>query len=141
MWSMGIILYEICALRVPFDGKLIYQMIEQIRKTVYDPLPEEYSEEISTLIRLLIQFKPQDRPSCDILLNLPAIKQVHTYLEEKYPEIFEVDKYDYNLSEASVLSEISWTSLDNKIVKVTRADSPRLLRPLSRQKPVVEIQP
>jgi NIMA (never in mitosis gene a)-related kinase len=40
---------------------------------VYDPIPKVYSKELSSMIGLLLQVNPSNRPSCDQILNNPMI--------------------------------------------------------------------
>jgi NIMA (never in mitosis gene a)-related kinase len=36
---------------------------------VYDPIPKIYSKELSSMIGLLLQVNPSNRPNCDQILN------------------------------------------------------------------------
>ena len=61
IWSLGCILYELCALKQPY--KIKYQKGMQ-----YDLIPiQKYSSQIQTLISELLQEKPEFRPSINIV--------------------------------------------------------------------------
>jgi NIMA (never in mitosis gene a)-related kinase len=51
IWSMGVMLYELCALRPPFDAPSIHLLSMKIIRGVYNPIPACYSSEIKTLIK------------------------------------------------------------------------------------------
>lgn len=83
MWSMGCILYEMCALQVPFDAHSISGLVQKI---CYGPLPivpDSYSDFLRRLCRQLLDRDPKKRPSADEVLQLPEIqKVVRQMLEE-----------------------------------------------------------
>ncbi|CAE7284300.1 NEK1 [Symbiodinium pilosum] len=65
MWSMGCILYEMCALQVPFDAHSISGLVQKI---CYGPLPvvpDCYSDFLRRLCRQLLDREPKKRPSAD----------------------------------------------------------------------------
>lgn len=83
MWSMGCILYEMCALQVPFDAHSISGLVQKI---CYGPLPivpDSYSDFLRRLCLQLLDRDPKKRPSADEVLQLPEIqKVVRQMLEE-----------------------------------------------------------
>jgi NIMA (never in mitosis gene a)-related kinase 1/4/5 len=46
MWSLGCILYEMCCLKTPFQGKDIKQICRRACRGVYQRIPNVYSKEI-----------------------------------------------------------------------------------------------
>ena len=46
IWSLGVLLYELCALRPPFEGSSMHFLSLQIVRGNYPPLPAQYSREI-----------------------------------------------------------------------------------------------
>lgn len=46
MWSLGIILYELCSLRRPFQGENIYAVMKSIMNGKFEDIPNNYTEEL-----------------------------------------------------------------------------------------------
>ena len=44
IWSLGVILYEMCALKPPFDGNSLTSLALKITKGEYNPIPSIYSK-------------------------------------------------------------------------------------------------
>jgi hypothetical protein len=127
---------------MPFDGKTLYDLLNNIMVNKYEKIPGHYTEEVNKLIEILLKVNPDERPTCEEILNLPAIKKVQMFIEDKYKPIFDWDKYDYNLSEVSIVSELSFTSsLEERLVEFVRNDSPRLLRPKTPSPEPVVVRP
>ncbi|CAK9092056.1 unnamed protein product [Durusdinium trenchii] len=65
MWSMGCILYEMCALQVPFDAHSISGLVQKICYGPLPTVPETYSDFLRRLCRQLLDRDPKKRPSAD----------------------------------------------------------------------------
>lgn len=74
IWSMGIILYEMCARRVPFDAPDLKTLIQRITKGPTPDLPSEYSPELRQLGRLLLNRDPAQRPQTGDVLKHPIVQ-------------------------------------------------------------------
>lgn len=64
VWSLGCLLYELAMLKSPFksEGLNLYLLFQKISQGDYQPLPENYSEELRKLAYSMISTKPEDRP-------------------------------------------------------------------------------
>jgi len=69
IWSLGIILYELAALRPPFQAKNLIALAESIRSGEFDPLPPMYSREMERVVRWLLQVDQKKRPSISQVLK------------------------------------------------------------------------
>jgi NIMA (never in mitosis gene a)-related kinase len=75
IWSVGCILYELCALRPPFKGTSLENLYKNVIKGVYDPIPSIYSKDMMTVVGLLLQVNPSNRPDCDTILSNEIVKK------------------------------------------------------------------
>ena len=54
IWSLGVMLYELCALKPPFEGCNLHFLAMKIIKGQYNPLPSHFSRELKTLISQML---------------------------------------------------------------------------------------
>ena len=73
LWSLGVILYEMCALHPPFQGTNIAALAIQIVTGKYTPLPRGFSAEMSNLIQMLLTVDVNKRIGIDKLMLVPCI--------------------------------------------------------------------
>ena len=50
-------------------------LYKKVTRGIYARLPPEYSQELSTVIRALLQVNPDQLPSCDKILKMPIIQK------------------------------------------------------------------
>lgn len=74
IWSLGVVLYELCALKPPFDAQSLTFLAMKIVKGQYNPLPYSFSKEIKTLVGTLLQIDPLRRPSVNDVLKMPIVQ-------------------------------------------------------------------
>ena len=74
IWSVGCIIYEMCALCPPFRGTSLPNLALNIKKGVYPPIPKQYSKELSQIISQMLIVNANNRASCDQLLDNHIIK-------------------------------------------------------------------
>lgn len=74
IWSLGCLLYEICALKAPFRGNTMKMVYDKVKKGVYDPIPRFYSKGLGGLIYVCLQTNPLQRPTCTQLLSIISTK-------------------------------------------------------------------
>jgi len=69
IWSMGVLLYEMCLLKMPFDAKSMPMLTLKIIKGDYIALPIEFSKDIRELVSSILIVDPKKRPKIDDLLS------------------------------------------------------------------------
>ena len=75
IWSLGCVLYESIALRPPFRAKDMEELYEKVIAGLYDPIPKNYSKDLSFLLKHLLNTNPTMRPSCSEILNFESVKR------------------------------------------------------------------
>ncbi|CAJ1076969.1 serine/threonine-protein kinase Nek2 [Xyrichtys novacula] len=69
IWSLGCLLYELCALSPPFTAFNQRELAEKIREGRYRRIPYRYSEELNTLLSKMLHLKDFLRPSVESILQ------------------------------------------------------------------------
>ena len=76
IWSLGCVMYELCARTQPFNAKTHYHLIQKINQGRLEPLPNTYSPELQNVIKSCLNVNPLKRPDTATLLSLPAIRMM-----------------------------------------------------------------
>lgn len=74
VWSLGVVLYEMMALKRPFSGSTIPSLVRRILRGKYPPLPDAFSDDLRGLVHLMLSKTPSSRPSVAAILQLPMIR-------------------------------------------------------------------
>jgi NIMA (never in mitosis gene a)-related kinase len=69
IWSLGCVIYEICALKPPFRANDMQGLFRKVQKGVFDRIPSQYSSDLNSLVSMCLQVSPSLRPTCDKFLN------------------------------------------------------------------------
>ncbi|KAK5925339.1 hypothetical protein CgunFtcFv8_017870 [Champsocephalus gunnari] len=78
IWALGCLLYELCVLRPPFAATNLLSLFYKITKGEFDPVPNIFSDNISSLIQTMLCINPEHRPTAACILNSAY---VHDHLE------------------------------------------------------------
>ncbi|KAG5469125.1 hypothetical protein LSCM4_02522 [Leishmania orientalis] len=77
VWAMGILLFEMMALRRPFVGQGMRALSEAVMNNKRDcELPQHYSRSLRDLCNIMLQADPSQRPSCAQLFKLPHMMKL-----------------------------------------------------------------
>ncbi|XP_039982154.1 serine/threonine-protein kinase Nek2 isoform X2 [Xiphias gladius] len=69
IWSLGCLLYELCALSPPFTAYNQKELAERIREGKFRRIPYRYSEELNSLLSKMLNLKDYLRPSVESILQ------------------------------------------------------------------------
>lgn len=75
MWALGVTLYEMCALKMPFDANSLKSLINRIERGLYDPLPPHYSKELKELVKRCLTVKTNLRVDLRQIFLAPFIQK------------------------------------------------------------------
>ncbi|KAH0622725.1 hypothetical protein JD844_025271 [Phrynosoma platyrhinos] len=73
IWSLGCLLYELCALSPPFTAFNQKELAEKIREGKFRRIPYRYSDQLNELITKMLNLKDYCRPSVEEILHNPLI--------------------------------------------------------------------
>uniref|UniRef100_A0A3B3QFI3 Serine/threonine-protein kinase Nek2 n=1 Tax=Paramormyrops kingsleyae TaxID=1676925 RepID=A0A3B3QFI3_9TELE len=76
IWSLGCLLYELCALSPPFTAHNQAELAEKIREGKFRRIPYRYSEELNSLLSRMLHLKDYLRPSVECILQSELITDV-----------------------------------------------------------------
>lgn len=79
IWSLGVLLYELCCLDYPFKvpNNSLAALALKILKGKYSPLPKQYSADLGRLIAAMLSINSKGRPSVDQLISKPVPQLRH----------------------------------------------------------------
>lgn len=70
MWSLGVVLYELCTLKPPFNAENLKYLALKIVKGIYNPIPAQYSKDLRKLIEVLLKKDVSSRPTVNEILSI-----------------------------------------------------------------------
>jgi NIMA (never in mitosis gene a)-related kinase len=112
IWSIGCIIYEMASLTLPFKGDTIASLYKNIMSKKIKPIPDFYSEDLKKIINHMLIFDPSERPSTDLLLNYPRIKEESAKLKDIY-EKYKINKNSRNIQNKDNFLNVKESSSDS----------------------------
>ncbi|KAG7161196.1 serine/threonine-protein kinase Nek2-like [Homarus americanus] len=73
MWSLGCLVYELCALHPPFQATTHKQLAAKIREARYERIPIQYSSALQEVLGLLLTYEDFLRPTALMVLHHSAV--------------------------------------------------------------------
>lgn len=77
IWSLGIILYGLITLNLPFDFSSIRSLEDYYKKIIedeYKPLPDKAPQYMKDIVAKMLSKNPNDRPEVDDLLGVKELR-------------------------------------------------------------------
>mmetsp|Transcript_22916 Transcript_22916/g.35252 ORF Transcript_22916/g.35252 Transcript_22916/m.35252 type:complete len:233 (-) Transcript_22916:1467-2165(-) len=88
VWSLGCVLYEMIALKPPFQANDMQSLFKKITRGMFPPIPEHFSTEMRQILSIMLQVNPTKRASCSDLISHPIFKKrAYKY----YPEVYDTN--------------------------------------------------
>ena len=72
-WAFGVCLYEMMALKHPFNANDMKSLMQRILKVQYDPPPTTYSPELRNIVTRLLTKDPAQRMKLSEMLETPIV--------------------------------------------------------------------
>jgi NIMA (never in mitosis gene a)-related kinase 1/4/5 len=69
IWSLGCLIYELCALVPPFRAKDMESLYARVLAGKFSRIPRYFSEDLSSIISNMLQINPSNRPDCAMLIR------------------------------------------------------------------------
>ncbi|KAK7066817.1 Serine/threonine-protein kinase Nek8 [Halocaridina rubra] len=73
IWALGCVLYEMLTLRRAFEAETLPALIMKIMRGIIAPIHPHYSEEMRSLVHLLLHMDPTQRPNVHQVISHPLI--------------------------------------------------------------------
>lgn len=75
VWAMGVILYELIALRKPFECLKYRELKNKIVNQPLDPLPAGTNTDLQLLVKAMLNKDKTKRPSIFDIAKIPCVKK------------------------------------------------------------------
>lgn len=84
IWSLGVLLYEMCSLQPPFNATSLHQLAQRILGGKIDRIPRQFSDNLQSLIQRVLTKDPTRRPTVNQILKIPIIEsRISQFLEDQ----------------------------------------------------------
>ena len=112
LWSIGCVIYEICALHPPFRGKDLDELYVNVCKGKIERISQAYSDDLWKMIKMLLQVDVNKRVNCDSFLNHKLIIKKKKELKEKIKEFNYIENnLEKNKNNGVLLNTIKFNNI------------------------------
>lgn len=121
LWSLGVLTYELAALKVPFQATSLPALIMKVCSATPDPLPQQYSWDMEEIVHGFLEKEPRKRLSLNSVLSNP-------YARHHIERLLERSREDYGKNAGGLISH-QWSHDDfppgrRRPSQATKAASP-----------------
>ena len=82
VWSLGCVLYEAAALKPPFRAEDMQSLFKKVTKGDFTRLPRTFSQDLQSLLELILNTDPLQRPSSQEILRSAQVERRIPKFEE-----------------------------------------------------------
>ena len=75
IWSLGVLLYQMITLKLPFEANNLPILSFKILKGKYNPIPSCFSKKLAILVNHLLKVNPDERPEMTEILKYDIIRE------------------------------------------------------------------
>jgi len=141
IWSLGVLLYELCTLKQPFSAPSLDLLAIRIVEGSYSPIPSHYSEKLKRLVEKLLMVDPKKRPTINQILEMDIMQsRIKNFLDDtRYNSEFShtvLHNIDVTKEKPSGKQRGLWKQCDRKEMERQRLEKEKQL--LLREKKLVE---
>ncbi len=86
IWSLGVILYELCTHKYPFFANTMEELQPKVLREKYAPIPVTVNKQLADLIQKCLQKKPENRPSITDIIQMETFQNKAKLLKIKLPQ-------------------------------------------------------
>eukprot|EP01064_Diplonema_japonicum_P036719 TRINITY_DN834_c1_g1_i1.p1 TRINITY_DN834_c1_g1~~TRINITY_DN834_c1_g1_i1.p1 ORF type:complete len:670 (+),score=171.48 TRINITY_DN834_c1_g1_i1:46-2010(+) len=108
VWSLGCLLYEMCALRKPFGSHNLNQLVKQVTVDKPPAAPKHTSPLVQNLLKMLLEKDPSQRASLKQILAIPELQTALTGGNRKNGSVLDAPVANGNGPDNSHLSMDDW---------------------------------
>ena len=114
IWSLGVVLYEMCNLKLPFDSNNIAQLSMKILRGNYDPIPFKYSKDMHNLVKKMLNVDQNKRPDIKEIMQYPLLQNINIIINSNN---------NYNNKNAFNKKKKNWSNNNQKSVNINSTAS------------------
>lgn len=93
VWSLGVVMYELMALKKPFVAATMKELVSKVISGVYEPLPPFYGPETVALVQSMLSLDPVKRPTIEDVLRAPVMVSLGlSQLRRNLPRLIAVEE-------------------------------------------------
>lgn len=75
IWSLGVLLYELCTFTTPFNADTFMGLAKEIVGGKYPAIPDHFSKDMKLLVKNLLNKNPDKRPNINQILKFGIVNQ------------------------------------------------------------------